>query len=88
MTVTYIVIETFFSWLVKLIEYSASAVNLVSSLTLSLDLYQELGYIFLLSSTWKDELIPAPNITTYLPNPPTFDNENYPRTSYETPYTK
>ena len=57
--------------------------NVVSSKTLALDLYQELRYSLLLS-TCRDELISAPKIVTFSPNSP-FGIDNVPRISNEIP---
>ena len=63
-----------------------NSVNLVLSncLTLALDFYQELRYLFLLL-TYTDGLISARNIIMFLPNP-SFANEKILLTPNEKPY--
>ena len=53
-------------------------------LNIVLGLYKKLGYHFLLQTS-TDELISAPNIITFLPNPP-FGNKNIAHPSNEIPY--
>ena len=55
-------------------------------LTLVLDFYQELGYLFLLSIC-TDKLVLALNIIVLLPIPP-YNNEKVPHKSNETLYPK
>ena len=87
MTASFIVMHTYSECL--LIEYPASAVNVVSSNPCFAPSPRiKISFFFIINiSTCTDKLILAPNIIKYLPALP-FDNEKVPCTSNKMKYPK